>query len=174
MQEQDDIQAVDGQIIFSPSRNPYEELPGFIRGWAITDLVFAGIWCLGALLLASGEIFWAFENACCWRTDLLVGLIPAAVAGSLGLYANIQLLSRKPAAMPAARLLIAFTLLHILWIALIGGMATVSAEETWLKATFGSVTAALLAARITLVVFYWVAVGRAGRYFAGRKRMLGF
>ena len=39
-----------GQIIFSPSRNPYETLPGFIKGWAVTDLVFAGIWALWALV----------------------------------------------------------------------------------------------------------------------------
>ena len=40
----------DGQVMFSPSRNPYETLPGFIRGWAITDIVFAGLWCAAALV----------------------------------------------------------------------------------------------------------------------------
>lgn len=163
----------DGQIIFSPSRNPYETLPGFIKGWAVTDLVFAGIWSLWALLhLIVIIAFLLSGHPHPW--DSLYLFIPAVIAALLGFYANIQLLSRKPSAMPAARVLIAFKIIHLLWYVLLNGMAVLIADDPLIRLVIGGITFLMLAARITLLVFYWIAVVRAGRYFAGRKRLLGF
>lgn len=163
----------DGQIIFSPSRNPYETLPGFIKGWAVTDLVFAGIWTLWALLQLSIIVICILSGKQ-HPWDSLYLFIPAVVAAALGFYANIQMLSRKPAAMPAARLLIVFKIIHILWYVLLGGAALMIAGDPPVRIVIGGITAFMLAARITLLVFYWIAVARAGRYFAGRRRLLGF
>ena len=175
MFEQTDMQISDGQIIFSPSRNPYEVLPGFIKAWAVTDLVFAGIWCFVALLLlALCGLLLATGADCCVLELPGYALIPAALSGALGLFANIQLLSRKPAALRAARLLIALTLVRLLGCAVTGAMTAAAADELWLRVTIGVITVAAVLARTTLLVFYWIAVARAGHYFAGRKRMLGF
>lgn len=162
-----------GQIIFSPSRNPYETLPGFIKGWAVTDLVFAGIWALWALLHLFIIVFLVLSGRP-HPWDLLHLLIPAAIAAVLGFYANIQLLSRKPSALPAARVLIAFKIIHLLWFVLLNGMAVMIAEDPMIRVVIGGITFLMLAARVTLLIFYWIAVARAGRYFAGRKRLLGF
>ena len=162
-----------GQIIFSPSRNPYETLPGFIKGWAVTDLVFAGIWALWALVhLVVVIVFLLSGRPHPW--DVLYLLIPAALAALLGFFANIQLLSRKPSAMPAARVLIAFKIIHLLWYLLLNGVAVLIAQDPMVRVVIGGITLLMLAARITLLVFYWIAVARAGHYFAGRKRLLGF
>ena len=91
-----------------------------------------------------------------------------------GFFANIQLLSRKPSAMPAARVLIAFKIIHLLWYLLLNGVAVLIAQDPMVRVVIGGITLLMLAARITLLVFYWIAVARAGHYFAGRKRLLGF
>ena len=175
MSEHADMQISDGQIIFSPSRTPYEVLPGFIKAWAVTDLVFAGIWCLVALLLlVLCGLLLATGADCCALELPGSALIPAVLSGVLGLIANIQLLSRKPAAMRAAKLLIALTLVRLLGCAAIGVMTAATADELPLQVTIGIVTVAAVLARTTLLVFYWIAVARAARYFAGRRRMLGF
>ena len=175
MSDHAEMQFSDGQIIFSPSRNPYEILPGFIKAWAVTDLVFAGIWCLVALLLLVLCVLLLATGADCCAFELPgFALIPAALSGVLGLIANIQLLSRKPAGLRAARLLIVLTLIRLLGGAAIGVMTAAAADELWLQVTIGLVTVAAVLARTTLLVFYWIAVARAARYFAGRRRMLGF
>ncbi len=163
-----------GQIIFSPSGGFYESLPGFIKGWAVTDIVFAGIWCVVALFAMAAALW--MQSMACPVQDVLQGFLYAAVvavAGGLGLYANILLLGKKPRAISAAWCLIVLTILHILWNAYqMFGAAFWGPEN--LRVILITAGVVSTAARIALLVFYWSAICRASRYFQNRRLRLGF
>ncbi len=157
---------------WSPSS--HESLPGFIKGWAITDIVFAGIWCAVALLTLTVAVWMqcleypAVDVAACYLYTAATALL-----GGLGLYANILLLSKKPRAVTVGRCLIVLTILHILWNAFQQFGAAYWGPEhlTVILVTVGSL---MTAGRITLLVFYWIAISRAARYFEDRIRRIGF
>ncbi len=160
------------QPVFSPSRNPYETLPGFIKGWAITDIVFAGLWCAAALAWWTVTILMIGAGAF-WREWLVLAFqgALAALAGGLGLYGNILLLSRKPRGVTVGKCLIILTMLHILWNTVQILMFGISLQFYWVWA----VSCVLVTAgRITLLVFYWIAIARAARYFEARRQRIGF
>lgn len=174
--EQNNTQMLTGeQIIFSASRNPFEVLPGFIKGWAVTDTVFSGIWCAAALLWWTLAVcLLAFGYV--WTDVVFVAAqgAAAALAGGVGLYANILLLSKKPRGVRAGKCLIVLTIWHILWHI---GQAFLVAR-CGIQLQYGIVLAAFFvlatAGRITLLVFYWIAIARAARYFESRRQKMGF
>ena len=162
---------------WSPSS--HESLPGFIKAWGITYIVFAGIWCLVSLLCLAAAIFFLCRD-CCPMQSILHGFLccaATALLGGLGLYANILLISKKPRAIPAARCLIILTILHILWFVFESVMEILflhSQAQYQLVPVLATVCGLITAARITLLVFYWIAISRAARYFEDRIRRLGF
>lgn len=163
-----------GQILFSPYRNPYETLPGFIKAWAITDVVFSGIWCVVALAWSVLAIVmlglrWLPEDV---FFTALHGAV-AALAGGFGLYTNILLLSKKPRAVPMARCLIVLTILHILWDAF-HIVWLVCCAVPHLQIALAVAGVLLIGGRIALLVFYWSAVSRAACYFENRLLRIGF
>ena len=166
---------------FTPpwSHSSHESLPGFIKAWGITYIVFAGIWCLVSLLCLAAAILVLCRD-CCPMQSILHGFLccaATALLGGLGLYANILLISKKPRAVPAARCLIILTILHILWFAFESVMEILflhSQAQYQLVPVLATVCGLITAGRITLLVFYWIAISRAARYFEDRIRRLGF
>jgi hypothetical protein len=152
----------------------FEALPGFIKGWAITDIVFAGIWCAIALLwwtLALLLLCFGYMHE-----DIVLSVMQGAAAaacGGLGLYANILLLSKKPRAIAAGRGLIMLTILNILWGAFQGGLMAYWGPPHFFWVLV-SVCTLVTGGRITLLVFYWIALVRAARYFEARRQQMGF
>ena len=164
-----------GRQDMSPNfRYMFETLPGFIKGWAITDLTFAGIWCVIALAWWSFALVMLYLG--CVQSSVIIAAMQgahAALAGGLGLYANILLLSKKPQAIPAGRALIFLTVMNILWGAFQGGLLAFRAPMPlmWILA---AVCVLITGSRITLLVFYWIALVRASRYFEARRQQMGF
>lgn len=164
-----------GRQDMSPNfRYMFETLPGFIKGWAITYLVFAGIWCAVAMFTLTITVWMqclecpAADVAACYLYTAAV-----ALTGGLGLYGNILLLSKKPRAVTVGRCLIVLTILHILWNAFqLFGAAYWGPEH--LTAVLITVGSLMTAGRITLLVFYWIAISRAARYFEARRQQMGF
>ncbi len=166
----------EGQVIFTPSRNPYAVLPGFVKAWAVTDVVFAGLWCLCLLCLLAlaivlcirmdGEMDDFLKIAWQWTT------FASAMAGGLGLYANIHLLSRKPHGVRGARFLIGFTVFRMA----ADSFMLYGYAALLFRSPAAAVFCALIvfAGRTALLCFYWIAVARAAKYFAERRRLLGF
>ena len=155
-------------------RYMFETLPGFIKGWAITYLVFAGIWC--AIALAWWSLALVMLYLGCVQSSIIIAAMQgavAALAGGIGLYANILLLSKKPQAIPAGRALIFLTVMNILWGAFQGGLLAFQAPMPlmWILA---AVCVLITGSRIALLVFYWIALVRAARYFEARRQQMGF
>ena len=164
-----------GRQDMSPNfRYMFETLPGFIKGWAITYLVFAGIWC--AIALAWWSLALVMLCLGCVQSSIIIAAMQgavAALAGGIGLYANILLLSKKPQAIPAGRALIFLTVMNILWGAFQVGLLAFQAPMPlmWILA---AVCVLITGSRITLLVFYWIAIARAARYFEARRQQMGF
>jgi len=160
-----------GQLIFSPSRNPYRSLPRFVRNWAVTDLVFSSVWCALSLLFIAWMIVMLAKNVPGWW-HMIPSISLAATIGGLGLGANITLLCRRPGAMIVAKLLIFFSFLSLLWHGYETGVLMCNGGLMNFLAAGGLLL--FLLARITLLFFYCTALIRAGRFFRARRQALGF
>ena len=155
-------------VMITPQENQADrKLPGFVLGWAITDLVFCAI-RFPLFLLGVVAILTMFKSA---GTAVFLSIIGELVTGCLivicGLPANIGLIRRKRWAINWAYALIGVTVLSIL-VALWQQGFNLSGKSgaTLVGAVFGAGVAML--ARITLLIFYWVAVKRAKKFFAER------
>jgi len=145
-----------------------QPLPGFVKGWVITDIVFCSFRVLLVAFSLIGTFMVLHQGTALFYSgvcEVLTGLVIAAV----GLSANIGILCRKPWAIPAAKILIAATVASIL----------VSVWQTMLSASChnriqlaATIIGFLFAVgcRIVLLIFYVIAIKQASKFFASLHR----
>jgi len=157
-------------VLITPDARPAApKFPGFVLGWAITDLVM----CLMRLMIV---FFWTFGMIMAFNQNMMIFsmfmvFLSEIVSGSImvlcGIPAGICLICRKRFGVKLAYAAIIFTIINILIDSGLWG------STAWVKSggEMLAITAFMLislAGRVTLLVFYWKAVKRASKYFAAR------
>ncbi|MFT5470596.1 MAG: hypothetical protein ACI8UO_005725 [Verrucomicrobiales bacterium] len=170
-------QFVPAQVHAAPVQNPYQTpqnfgagvggggvrqgVPGFVKGWMITDIVL----CSFHLIAVLG---FAVQLAEGFSTGItLLNLLCSLVIGGLGLPAAIMILNGKSGGVPLAWVVLVATIVQIA----VGIFATsaIGGVPRGIAGPFMIGVLLQVVARGTLLIFYGMAVSRANAYFQSTR-----